>query len=79
MRPIDADAVMERIAPIIKSAATRNRERFTTARRCAEIVNNAPTIYADVVRCRDCAGYWQNGGTCVAEPDWFCADGRKKA
>ena len=78
MRLIDADTVMERIAPIIKSAATRNRERFNTARRCAEIVSAAPTAGIEIVRCRDCKMFWQNGGNCVVEPDWFCADGRKK-
>ena len=77
MRLIDADAAMARIAPIIKSAATRNRERFETARRCAEIINTAPTAGIEIVRCRDCKNYWQHGGGCISAPDWFCGDGRK--
>lgn len=77
MRLIDADDAMRKMAPIIRGAETRSRERFATARRCAEIISKAPTICKEIVRCRDCRGYWQNGGTCVAEPDWFCADGRK--
>ena len=78
MRRIDADEVLARIAPIIKGAETRNRERFNTARRCAEIVSRAPTVCEEIVRCGQCAEHWKNGGICITDPEWFCADGRKR-
>ena len=54
---IDADAAMERMAPVISTA---------------------PAAGIEIVRRRDCKRFWGNRGNCVVEPDWFCADGRKK-
>ncbi len=31
-----------------------------------------------LVRCKDCIYRWENGGDCVSDPDWFCADGVRK-
>lgn len=31
-----------------------------------------------LVRCKDCKFYWKNGGDCVDDPNWFCADGVRK-
>lgn len=38
-----------------------------------------PTVDAvPVVRCGECKYHWKNGGDCVAEADFFCADGERK-
>ena len=42
-------------------------------------LDKMPTIDAvQVVRCKECKHRWENGGDCVSEPDWFCADGVRK-
>lgn len=88
MRPIDADKfeVVGGIVPEgydVDSYLAGNREIL-------EMIDNAPTVDAvEVVRCRDCI-HWQPEPTgdvmmCFdgafgryTEPDWFCADGRRK-
>lgn len=50
-----------------------------SADEVARAVENAPTIDAvQVVRCKECKYRWENGGDCVSDPDWYCADGVPK-
>ena len=43
------------------------------------IIQNAPTVDAvQVVRCGECKYHWKNGGDCVPEADFFCADGERR-
>lgn len=35
-------------------------------------------IKCELVRCGECKYHWKNGGDCVAEREWFCADGERK-
>lgn len=42
-------------------------------------IDEQPTVDAvPVVRCGECKYHWKNGGDCVAELDFFCADGERK-
>ena len=35
-------------------------------------------IKGELVRCGECKYHWKNGGDCVAEADFFCADGERR-
>lgn len=35
-------------------------------------------VLGELVRCGECEYHWKNGGDCVAEREWFCADGKRK-
>lgn len=82
MRPIDADALMEKMK--------HRWERFGRESDCICLIEDAQTIDAvPVVRCGECKYYkdgmcynpntYDDDKTCGnTTADWFCADGERR-
>jgi hypothetical protein len=85
-RLIDADALtwlVEEyklaISPITEEQERDNRLPLQMLTEFENIIAEQPTVDAvPVVRCAKCKYHWKNGGDCVAEADFFCADGERR-
>lgn len=81
---ISRRVAIDTLMSIVKSASLRNRNVYSTAKRCLFEVEVLPTIDAvPVVRCRDCNEYQQNFHWCKLhdeemQPNDFCSYGERR-
>lgn len=50
-------AAIDALMPIYKSASLRNRNVFSTARKCMAAIEDLPSAQPEIVRCKDCKNY----------------------
>lgn len=78
-RMIDANALMDALN-VFKDRKNGNEHFMYGIETAKELLEIQPTVDAvPVVRCGECKYHWKNGGDCVAEADFFCADGERRS
>ncbi len=87
---ISRQDAIDALMPIYKSASLRNRNVFSTARKCMAVIEEIPSAQPENIRCKDCKFYeiYPNGanGDCINRidafntfyPNDFCSYGERK-
>lgn len=86
---ISRQAAIDALMPIYKSASLRNRNVFSTARKCMAAIEDLPSAQTEIIRCKDCkfgeqdeAGGWfcRSLGCQIGNEDGsgFCADAERR-
>lgn len=83
---ISRQAAIDALMPIYKSASLRNRNVFSTARKCMATIEELPSAQPEIIHCESC-GHWKNEhiceclsryGTFETPKNFYCGYGKEK-
>lgn len=83
---ISRQAAIDALMPIYKSASLRNRNVFSTARKCMAAIEELPSAQPEIIHCESCE-HWKNEhiceclsrhGTFETPKNFYCGYGKAK-